>query len=284
MPDAAHLNLDDAWPMETLGLRLHDARLRGPALRYHATAAGIDAFSRDVVPQLPPFVLYGSGDFHHLSSTLVLSALQRTTESVTLVSFDNHPDWDIRPPNQSCGGWINRALEHPRVELASIWGCGNFELAFPARLFANRAALRSGRLKVHAWAERQNAATQRRFNCMNRENWRTRFIAFAERIGNRSVYITVDMDCLCAEDAATNWENGLFTAEDVAWAITELRGKAKVIGGDVCGAWSEPIYERCFQRFAGNWDHPKLPDRDQDEMRRTNLASLARIWPCLAGA
>ena len=63
--------------------------------------------------------------------------------------------------------------------------------------------------------------------------------------------MTVDMDCLREEDAATDWEPGLFSAEEVAWAIGRLRQHATMIFGDVCGATSPPTYARAFQRFAG---------------------------------
>ena len=46
------------------------------------------------------------------------------------------------------------ALELANVKQADVWGCGNFELAMPARLFANHRALRANRLRVHPWAER----------------------------------------------------------------------------------------------------------------------------------
>jgi hypothetical protein len=136
-------------------------------------------------------------------------------------------------------------------------------------------------LEIHAWAERQPATVQKKFNCMTRENWRERFERFAADLRGRTVYITVDMDCLVAEKAVTNWENGLFTAEDVAWAIGLLRQNANLVGGDVCGAWSPPAYERFGQRFAGKWDHPRMPPVDLDVARPTNLKSLMKIWSAL---
>jgi hypothetical protein len=163
----------------------------------------------------------------------------------------------------------------------SVWGCGNFELRWPARLFADRKALRAGTLEIQAWAERQPPAVHKRFNCMTRENWRERFERFAMSIKGQPIYVTVDMDCLRAEEAVTNWENGLFTADDVAWAIEVLRANANMLGGDVCGAYSPPEYERFGQRFAGKWDHPKLPEIDLATARETNMTSLKKIWTAL---
>lgn len=282
-----YVNLDNAWSAPDLSdpvgnaASLIEIQLAdwGTKLRYHGTRSGVESFYRQVEEDLTPFVLYGSGDYHYLAGVL----LRRVSQPVTVISFDNHPDWDIRPPHWACGGWVNRALEMPNVRRVSVWGCGNFELALPSRLFANRAALRDGTLEVHAWAERQQPAVRRRFDCMTRENWRDRFNAFAESLAGQQVYVTVDLDCLRKEEAVTNWENGLFAAEDVAWALQQLRTHSSIVAGDLCGAYSPPEYERWFQRLAGNWDHPKLPPVDVAEARRINLRALKTIWPVLTG-
>ena len=273
------LDLDGAWGDPAPGVRRVELRRWGDALRYHGTRSGVDAFYKKIEGELSPFVLHGSGDFHYLAGVL----LRRVTRPVTVVSFDNHPDWDIRPPHWACGGWVNRALEMPNVQRVSVWGCGNFELALPSRLFANRKALRAGTLEVHAWAERQKPSVQRRFNCMTRDNWRERFGHFAAGLAGRDVYVTVDLDCLVAHDAITNWENGLYRTDDIVWALSLLRQRASVIAGDLCGAWSEPSYARWFQRLAGNWDHPKLPAMDPARAAEVNRATLSTIWPALVG-
>ena len=277
---STYLNIDDAWGDLPLPMSSKDVRSWGPSLRYIGKCADVEAFWETVKSELGPFVLCGSGDFHYLAGVF----LRRVTSPVTLISFDNHPDWDVRPPHWACGGWINRALELPNVRKAVVWGCGNFELAMPSRLFANRRALRTGRLEVHAWAERQTASVRRRFNCMTRENWRERFEQFAQSLAGQDVYVTIDLDCLRKEEAVTNWENGLFTAQEVAWAIGVLRAKARVVAGDLCGTYSRPAYARAFQRFAGWWDHPKLPEFDPAAGGRTNRSSLQVLWPVLTGA
>ncbi len=227
----------------------------------------MQAFMDEVLTGLPPFVLYGSGDFHHLTAAL-LRKLPATP--FNLVSFDNHPDWDVRPPYWACGGWMKRALELANLQRAIVWGCGNFELNWPARIFG------SSRVEVFGWSERYPTRGR-----MTRSNWRAHFEEFADSLRGCEVYITVDMDCLRTEDAVTNWENGLFAAEDVAWAISGLRSAAKVIAGDACGAYSPPVYERRRQRFAAEWDHPKISPPDPERARAINTASLQIIWPSL---
>ena len=130
---------DSAWEClspDTLKLESIDVREEARALRFITSQAKIEAFALAHAGQFRPFTLFGSGDFHHLSAVW----LHQFTEPCTLLSFDNHPDWDVRPPRWSCGAWINRALENPLVESVSIWGCGNFECNLPGRLLANRAA------------------------------------------------------------------------------------------------------------------------------------------------
>ena len=276
---ATYLDLDGAWGNPPMAMTRLDLLEWGPRLRYFARPGDVETFWRDVSPRLSPFVLYGSGDYHFLAALF----LRRIETPVTLVSFDNHPDWDVRPPRWACGGWVNRALELPNVERAAVWGCGNFELAMPSRLFANHRALRAGRLEVYPWVERMSPSVQRRFDCMTRDTWRQRFEEFAVSLDGKFVYVTVDLDCLRAEEAVTNWENGLFTGDDLSWALQQLRDHAHVVRGDVCGAYSVPQYSRAFQRFAGWWDHPKCANVDTIAAQSINQKALRALWRALTG-
>lgn len=286
MPESLCLNFDDAWDAARLPIPTLDLRLLGPQLRYTAPDALYHRAFADFRPHLQSasFILYGSGDFHHLAAGFLQACLDRNPSAppLTLVSFDNHPDWDIRPPRWGCGGWINRALELPRIQKAAVWGCGNFELAFPARLFRNRRALAAGRLEVHAWAQRQSPATARRFNCMTAENWHERFSRFAESLKNTHVYVTIDMDCLTPEHAATSWEAGLFTPDDLVWALAELRRHAPILGGDLCGAFSPQAYARPWQRRIARFDHPRLPPITLAHAQQLNHPTLDILWPALS--
>lgn len=268
------LALDDAWPPGVLGLPGLELRDWGARVRFVARRRDVRALWRLVEPAADAFTLYGSGDFHFLSGLL---ALRASPEPFTLVSFDNHPDWDVRPPYWSCGGWAARVARVPRVERVEVWGCGNFELRLPARLFGD-----TGAVSLHAWAERQPATVRRRFACMTRTDWRDRFRAFATAAGPR-VYVSVDLDCLDEHAAVTNWESGLFAPADVAWAIRTLREHAHLVGGDVCGAYSTPRYAFPLQRLAGTFDHPRRPEPDTAAARATNVAALEEIWPALTG-
>jgi len=272
----AHVDLDGAWAQGILEPYL-DCREWGPRVRYCAPAAMLDAFYEDVRPRLGAFTLFGSGDFHHLSALWLRNLLA----PVTLIAFDNHPDWDVRPPKWGCGGWINRALELPNVSRAVVWGCGNFELKWPLRLFGNQSAIAAGRLQVFPWAERVGAHARKSWTTLTAEGWRTEFSRFAQSLSGQRVYVTVDLDCLRTGEAVTNWEPGLFTAEDIAWALEELHSTSDVVGGDLCGAWSEPRHVRLVQSLSSRLDHPRIAPIEADHATRINERAFRIIWPAL---
>jgi hypothetical protein len=255
-----------------------DARDWGPQLRFSAPSRVVEKFYGEFAPQISTFLLYGSGDFHYLSALWI----RRVEQPVVVISFDNHPDWDIRPPKWGCGGWVNRALELPQVRRLSIWGCGNFEYWWPHNVFGNHRAEREGKLEVHPWADHRPIKDRQWRGAILRENWREHFERFLSDLRGANVYVTIDLDCLCAEEAITNWENGRFAIVDLVWALQKLREMCRVVGGDICGAFSEPAYARWKQRFASEFDHPKLEHPSAAEIRKINFAALEKLWPSLA--
>lgn len=278
-----HVDLDGAAAdaARRLGLPTIDARTWGPRLRFCAPPTEIERFHRELAPRLDPFVLLGSGDFHHLAALWTLSTTSPANPAspeppVALVSFDNHPDWDRRPPRFACGAWICRVLERPTVASVTVWGCGNFELALPGRLFGSR----DPRLTIRPWFERLAPADRTHYAAVDRATWRSAFETFAASLAPLRVYITIDLDCLAPGEASTNWEPGLFTVDDLRWAVSRLKTVSHVVGGDLCGAYSTPTYARWRQRIAGNWDHPNVPPPDAASQERTTLAMVA-IWNAL---
>jgi arginase family enzyme len=278
-PVALHLNVDDAWPNEPFGLPVVDARSWGPQLRFSAPPPLIAEFYREHETHLAaPFMLYGSGDFHYLTAL----RLRRVAGPVAVVSFDNHPDWDVRPPKWGCGGWVNRALEFSQVGHVAVWGCGNFECWWPHQIFGNRRAERLGILEVHPWADDRSVKDRKRRGAILRDNWRKHYEQFLKDLGENNVYVTIDLDCLRPEEAVTNWENGRFTIGDLQWALGKLRESSRIVSGDICGAYSSPKYARFRQRFAAEFDHPKIPLPPIEQIRAINSATLAKLWPLLA--
>jgi len=281
MEHLKHLNLDDAWRNEPFALPVVEARDWGPQLRFSAPPRLIAQFYREHETNLAVrFLLYGSGDFHHLTAL----RLRRVAAPVVLVSFDNHPDWDVRPPKWACGAWVNRALELPHVKHVAIWGCGNFECWWPHQIFGNRRAERAGMLQVHPWADDRPVKDRKRRGAILRDNWREQFKQFSKTLAGENIYVTIDLDCLRIEEAVTNWESGGFAIDDLQWALGKLRESCRVIGGDICGAYSPPTYARWKQRLAAEFDRPKLSQPSLEKARETNLAALEKLWPLLTSA
>jgi hypothetical protein len=291
-PETVWLAFDDAWDFGSAGsppfsttspvwLRPParvDALAVGPSLRFITTAKAVESFYASFGAHFRPFILSGSGDFHHLTAVFV----RQIKEPFAILSFDNHPDWDVRPPHWSCGAWVNRVLENPLVQQVAVWGCGSFECNFPWRLLGNRSACRSDRLWVAPWqSEGKNYPTW--LHPISSANWRAAFAQFVDSIRTPALYVTVDLDSLVESDAVTNWENGRFTLPDLVWAIGLLRQKVRIVGGDLCGAFSPMRYGSRFQALAGRFDHPQ-PRAGSEEARRTiNLRALETIWPHLVG-
>ncbi len=94
--------------------------------------------------------------------------------------------------------------------------------------------------------------------------------------------ITVDIDCLDKEESATNWEHGLFKAEEIRWAIDEIRSRTDIVGGDLCGAYSAPSFERWKQRMESTLDHPKMEPLSEATVAERNARARQIIWSALA--
>jgi arginase family enzyme len=277
MKTAIHLNLDAAWEAAVLPMPTLELRNWGPRLRFSTTRKIADAFYRQIESKLTEFILYGSGDFHHLSALFV----RRLNQPFTLVSFDNHPDWDVRSPRWCCGCWVNCALDLPQVQRVSVWGCGNFECWPPHHVFGNLRAERRGKIEVHPWVDGRPAKDRKRRGAITRDDWREKFAQFASTLALSDVYVTIDLDCLALNLAWTNWENGKSLLEDVRWALTILRKRGRIVAGDMCGAYSKPAYERRSQKTLSEADHPKLTHPSLAKMRAVNNAAFSALWPSL---
>src|SRR5260370_14679042 len=59
--------------------------------------------------QGPSLTFLGSGDFHHVS----LSLISRLQEPFNLLIIDNHPDWMRGVPFMHCGTWVYHAARLP---------------------------------------------------------------------------------------------------------------------------------------------------------------------------
>jgi hypothetical protein len=234
----------------------------------------------------PCLIFYGSGDFHHLCSLF----LSRLNDPVTVVHFDNHPDWTNFPATDNCGGWVSRALALRQVARIVTIGPSSTDFVHPQLKFANLRAIREGRLEVHPW----NAAPSILWGnpisspgCRSEdgkliwhnlaiESW-PHFIGDLDaRLPDTPLWISLDKDVLSPEEATTNWDQGFVKLDEILEAIAILARRREIRGIDVCGDYSQPQFRGLFRFVLSLFDRPRqaLPSNEAIEI---NALSNRRI-------
>ena len=102
------LHLDDAllsqlaFRQQCIGLGAHESELRdiGPDVRLWARNDVVELVRKrlsvelsDLATDEPQLTWIGSGDFHHITALLVELLTEARRTRLTIVQFDNHPDW-----------------------------------------------------------------------------------------------------------------------------------------------------------------------------------------------
>jgi hypothetical protein len=210
--------------------RVLDYRDLGPAVRLWSWPRAMGRLKRRLSAALPQalgpvLVFSGSGDFHHVTLPLVERAIAAAdgTET-TVVHFDNHPDWVRFAPGVHCGSWVAHACRLPGVRRVISVGLCSRDIAEPARRAGDLRLLDDGRLEIHPYAQARVASD------------------LASRIETDTVYVTIDKDVLRADVAATNWDQGQTTIEELRALIAGAAGGRRLIGADVVGDWSRATY------------------------------------------
>lgn len=268
-----------------------DCRRLGPALRLWSRPGALDRLRDAVRAELPtadgPLATFsGSGDFHHITPLLLARAIEATDEgAVTLVHFDNHPDWVRFADGVHCGSWVGCAARLPQVARVLTVGVCSDDIHRPETKRADLALVSERRVELYAYQGHAGSPT---VAVADRE-WPTieamGEAAFADflpgRIPTPAVYITIDKDVLRAEDAATNWDQGRTSLCFLAAMIRRIASHHRIIGADVVGDWSPATYGGGFvagllKRGEAALDQPWLPPSGAARRAgaRTNVALL----------
>jgi len=229
----------------------------------------------------------GSGDYHHLCLALLPSA-----EQITLLHFDNHPDWVRFAPTFHCGSWVNRVLRMPQVKRIITVGPCSDDLANPQLKGGNLAALAAGRLELYPWQRspswvwgriESGPGHRRRGNRLfwrnvGAEDWQAFLAEILERMPTDGVWITIDKDVLRPEDAVTNWDQGQMPLAALLTALRMVAVRKRLVGVDVCGEYAPLAHRHPLKRWEAWTDQPAAPD-DRDVTRNfaTNAALLATL-------
>jgi arginase family enzyme len=235
----------------TVGGEVIDARDLGPRLRLWSRPADLEALRERLRARMPPdgpeLVFAGSGDFHHVTPLLLERAIEASyTEPVTVIHFDNHPDWVLFDNGMHCGSWVGRAARLPGVARVITVGVCSRDIDRPKASGADLDLIAEGRLELYAYRDPRGAATV----TLCGRQWPTvqtlGEAAFADlllsRIATDAVYITIDKDVLRSEDAVTNWDQGQTSLVLLETLIQRIGERHRLIGADVVGDWSAPHY------------------------------------------
>lgn len=164
---------------------------------------------------------FDNGNYHYMSKLWT----DQVQEPFDLVVFDHHPD--MQPPRfegiLSCGGWIKEVLDHNKfVQNVIVIGVAD-----------------------HLVEEiREDLSQANTAEILNRVN----FIRESElesitphlkgtlcRPHTPSLYISIDKDALSTAEAATNWDQGSLTFEQLTNTLQILAQNRKILGIDICG-------------------------------------------------
>jgi arginase family enzyme len=257
------LHLDGALAAQTdllraavVGARHLHAESDGPRVRLWAKQPALDALAAKIAElfhgQGPFLTFMGSGDFHHITALLLAEVARKDHAPITLIHFDNHPDWVKYDGGMHCGSWVNAAREIPNVKRALTLGLCSDDIHNKSGQ-ANTDLIASGFLEIFPYADTIAKTGLAAFTT-----------ALLARIETENVYITLDKDVLAPADAITNWDQGQMRLDDVIHVINAVGAHHKIVGADVIGDYS-PV------RFDGNpaqkilkygevfLDHPHAP-------------------------
>lgn len=229
---------------------LLDYRDIGPSLRLWTRPAPLDRLRRRLATALPydagPVAIFsGSGDFHHVAVLLIERALDVAGGGpVTVVHFDNHPDWVRFGRGAHCGSWVGLAARLPGVAKVITVGLCNGDISRSEN--ADLDLVAEGRLELYPYRTPGSAAALRLCD----RDWPAieamGEAAFADvlpgRIETDAVYITIDKDVLRSEDAATNWDQGATSLDFLKTLIRRVAAGRRLVGADVVGDWSKALY------------------------------------------
>jgi len=203
----------------------------------------------------PLITFTGSGDFHHITQVILSLLMEGRDEKITVIHFDNHPDWVHFDGGMHCGSWVNRALEIPNVEKVITLGVCSKDLKMPEFKGANLDNLKNGKIVLFPYSHKpsfvykqyQSGASYSQegyyINWDNIENHPHNFIEnLLPQITTKLVYITIDKDVLDARDTITNWDQGKMRLPFLLDALKTLTKKFDVLGVDVIGDYSKKNY------------------------------------------
>ncbi len=102
---------------------------------------------------------------------------------------------------------------------------------------------------------------------------------FRDQLSRLPLYISIDKDVLCAEDAAVNWDSGLLRLPEALTIVETFLAAAdgRLAGADVLGDWSPIERGHWLNRLCDRLDHPSPEHDPADATARNRRANTAII-------
>lgn len=156
-----------------------------------------------------------SGNYHY-ATKLWTDQIRRPFD---LLVMDHHTD--MQQPAfggiLSCGGWLRMALEeNPFLKRVCLMG--------PSKEMAVEDGLEEFRARVLFGDEEK----------MREGFWRE-FLNEGEQGKRRPLYISLDKDILCGQEAAVNWDQGTVRLSEALQVLEAAFRTRRVLGADLCG-------------------------------------------------
>ena len=224
----------------------------------------------------PFFSLLGSGDYHHFS----LALINEHRNPLTVVLFDNHPDW-MKPPHQyHCGTWVYQLARLPQVERIVIVGLESGDINGKQFAAGDVESYASGKIVLLPFRAVEAMIPGKGIVSLSsklQEDLSSGITEILDAISTKEVYVSVDKDCLRSEDACTNWEQGTLPLGVVLKCIEAIRGKHRVIGADTVGDYSQPRFLSPLKWIGSLLDRPANALRFKPTSRALQLNEAANI-------
>lgn len=171
----------------------------------------------------PGIHFFDNGNYHYMSKLWTDSI----REPFDLVVFDHHPD--MQPPRfegiLSCGGWIKEVLDHNQfVQKVIIIGVADHLVEDVQQEIASLpSGARNDKLLSKVTFIRESEIP-------SLSSLISHFTSLSSNL-----YISIDKDALNTQEAATNWDQGSLTFEQLAETLQALAQNRKILGIDICG-------------------------------------------------
>lgn len=235
-------------------------------LRFGCSTRVLEQFGSDLEGRLPPpsahgTVLFGSGDFHHLTPLLIARQLRVRTGPIEVIVLDNHPDNMRFPMGIHCGSWVTFVTSLPGVSHVHVVGITSRDLDWTHAWENRLGPLYAGRLTYWCTGIRTGwsrlAGLGHAVRAFATPDELVEAFGDVVRRSADSVYLSIDKDVFSADVVRTNWDQGCLRESHARTLIHAMSGR--IIGSDITGDVSAYSYRTTWKRWLSRVDGQAAP-------------------------